>query len=297
MATTRVDAWIWAIRLTKTRSAAAAACRAGHVRVNDVTAKPAQQVTIGDRVQLRLHGRERIVEVTKLLNKRVSAPQAADCYLDHSPPPPPREILAAQPRRDRGAGRPTKRERRELDRFRRGTVGLVALAGLVATLVACSSDDASTAATRNTPQAPGAAGAGPFFGECGGLTTAEVIRITTFGNLTNTINNPSVCEWNSGIGRTGAVASFNWYRGSPIGRERGTEQLSRDSVEDIDINGHSGFIAADETICEIAIEFGADFFEWSVSAGRGLAGSVSRSREAICDSARELSRLSIERAT
>ena len=78
---TRVDAWIWAIRLTKTRSAAGAACRGGHVRVNGATAKPAQPVVPGDEVRVRLNGRERVVEVTKTISKRVSAPMAAECYI------------------------------------------------------------------------------------------------------------------------------------------------------------------------------------------------------------------------
>lgn len=300
MASTRVDSWIWAVRLTKTRSAAGAACRGGHVRVNDVTAKPAQQVTVGDRVQVRLAGRERIVEVSRLISKRVSAPAAAECYIDHSPPPPPREILASQPRRDRGAGRPTKRERRDLDKFRRGAgfLGLTAvLAVLLVLLGACSSDsDDSSAPTRNTPEAPGPAGGGPYFGECGGVTTDEVGKITNFGGLSLVVDNPSVCEWSSGPSRTGAVASFNWYRGSPIGRERATEQLSRESTKDIDINGHKGFIASDLGICEIGIQFGADFFEWSVSSGTGVAGTTPTDPDAICTAARRLSTMSIERA-
>ncbi|GAA4403169.1 RNA-binding S4 domain-containing protein [Tsukamurella soli] len=113
----RVDAWLWAVRLTKTRSAAASACRGGHVRVNGATAKPAQNITVGDEVRVRLDGRERIVEVAQLIAKRVGAPVAVSCYIDHSPPPPPREIIASMPHRDRGAGRPTKRDRRELDRL------------------------------------------------------------------------------------------------------------------------------------------------------------------------------------
>jgi ribosome-associated heat shock protein Hsp15 len=113
----RVDAWLWAVRLTKTRSVAASACRAGHVRVNGATAKPAQHVTVGDEVRLRLDGRERIVEVASLLPKRVGAPVAATAYVDKSLPLPSREVLAALPVRDRGAGRPTKRERREIDRL------------------------------------------------------------------------------------------------------------------------------------------------------------------------------------
>lgn len=108
---------MWAVRLTKTRSAAATACRAGHVRVNGATAKPAQHVVVGDEVRLRLAGQERIVEVASLIAKRVGAPIAATCYIDRSPPPPPKELLLSMPQRDRGAGRPTKRERRETERL------------------------------------------------------------------------------------------------------------------------------------------------------------------------------------
>ncbi|MEU7763793.1 RNA-binding S4 domain-containing protein [Nocardia sp. NPDC049190] len=113
----RVDSWTWAVRLFKTRSAAAEACRGGHVRVNGATAKPAQPVRPGDEVRIRVAGLERIVIVERLVTKRVGAPIATQCFIDHSPPPPPREILATMPRRDRGSGRPTKRERRETDRL------------------------------------------------------------------------------------------------------------------------------------------------------------------------------------
>ncbi|KNE81087.1 MULTISPECIES: RNA-binding S4 domain-containing protein [Streptomyces] len=114
----RVDSWIWSVRLTKTRSMAASACRAGHVRVNGERVKPAHSVRAGDEVRLRVAGRERIVVVKHLLRKRVGAPVAAEAYVDNSPPPPPREELVVAPRRDRGAGRPTKRERRETERLR-----------------------------------------------------------------------------------------------------------------------------------------------------------------------------------
>lgn len=114
----RVDVWIWSVRLVKTRAMAASACRAGHVRVNGERAKPAQPVRPGDEVRLRAGGRERVVEVSRVIRKRVGAPAAAECFADNSPPPPPREFTAAPGVRDRGAGRPTKRERRELDRLR-----------------------------------------------------------------------------------------------------------------------------------------------------------------------------------
>ena len=113
----RVDAWAWGIRLFKTRSAAATACKAGHVRVNGERAKPATPVVVGDEVHVRGGELERIVIVTGLLTKRVSATVAVTAYEDHSPPPPPREVRVVA-ERDRGTGRPTKRERRELDRLR-----------------------------------------------------------------------------------------------------------------------------------------------------------------------------------
>ncbi|MFF8230216.1 RNA-binding S4 domain-containing protein [Streptomyces caelestis] len=116
--TVRVDSWIWAVRLVKTRSLGATACRGGHVRVNGERVKPAHAVRVGDEVRLRHDGRERVVVVTRLIRKRVGAPVAAQCYVDNSPPPPPREAVAPAGIRDRGAGRPTKRDRRELERLR-----------------------------------------------------------------------------------------------------------------------------------------------------------------------------------
>ncbi|KUL38038.1 RNA-binding protein [Streptomyces sp. NRRL F-4489] len=123
MTTARVDSWIWSVRLTKTRSAAAAACRAGHVRVNGERVKPAHALRAGDEVRLRQAGRERVVVVARLLRKRVGAPVAVECYVDNSPPVPPREQIPVIAVRDRGAGRPTKRDRRELDQLR-GRLGL-----------------------------------------------------------------------------------------------------------------------------------------------------------------------------
>jgi len=118
--TVRVDAWIWSVRLTKTRSQAAAACRAGHVRVNGERVKPAQSLRSGDQVRIFHAGRERLVVVRKIVRKRVGPPVAVQCYVDNSPPPPPKEFTAPAAVRDRGAGRPTKRDRRELERLHGG---------------------------------------------------------------------------------------------------------------------------------------------------------------------------------
>jgi ribosome-associated heat shock protein Hsp15 len=114
----RVDSWAWAVRLYKTRSQATAGCRAGHVRVNGERAKAAQSVRIGDEVRVRSGGFDRVLVVRRLITKRVSAPDAATAYTDLTPPPPPRSETPLAPLRDRGAGRPTKRERRDIDRLR-----------------------------------------------------------------------------------------------------------------------------------------------------------------------------------
>ncbi len=121
----RVDAWVWAVRLTPTRTAAATACKGGHVRVNGDRAKPATLVGPGDEVRVKLtRGRglestERIVVVRQVMAKRVSAALAAEALEDHTPAPPPKaERPAAMGVREAGAGRPTKRERRAIDRLR-----------------------------------------------------------------------------------------------------------------------------------------------------------------------------------
>ena len=113
---TRVDIWLWAVRIYKSRSAATAGCRGGHVKVNRGAAKASTQVKVGDRVEAYVE-RQRILEVAAIIEKRVGAPVAATCFVDHSPPAPKRQPRVAV--RERGTGRPTKRERRELDRFTR----------------------------------------------------------------------------------------------------------------------------------------------------------------------------------
>ena len=105
------------MRLTRTRSAASGACRAGHVRVNGVRVKPAHAVRAGDEVRLHYEGRDRVLVVQRVITKRAGASVAAECYIDNSPPPPPREEAVAVAARDRGAGRPTKRERRSIEKF------------------------------------------------------------------------------------------------------------------------------------------------------------------------------------
>ncbi|MGH3726364.1 MAG: RNA-binding S4 domain-containing protein [Mycobacterium sp.] len=119
MESSRVDRWLWAVRLTKTRPDAAAACRGGHVRINDRPAKPSTTVSPGDEVCAVVGDTTRIVKVVRVIPKRVGAADAVTCYLDRTPARPefPQVLVAA---RDRGTGRPTKRDRRMLDKWRAG---------------------------------------------------------------------------------------------------------------------------------------------------------------------------------
>lgn len=115
---TRIDRWLCAVRLVKTRPIATKLCEGGHVRVNSFTAKPSTKVRAGDVVHALIAERERIVKIVKPIEARVGAPAAAECYIDNSPAPEIREI-APGIKAVRGEGRPSKRLRRELIRMRR----------------------------------------------------------------------------------------------------------------------------------------------------------------------------------
>jgi len=117
----RVDKWLWAARFFKTRSLATGACTGGKVDVNDEAAKPARLVRAGDLVKVTLpQGRRRLVKVVSLDDRRGPATMARALYEDLTPPEPPRARQAPPPYREPGAGRPTKRERREVDRLMEG---------------------------------------------------------------------------------------------------------------------------------------------------------------------------------
>ena len=115
----RVDKWLWAARVFKTRSLAGAACDGGKVDINDEVAKPARRVRIGDLIAVTLpRGRRRILKVAGVDDQRGSAAVAKALFEDLTPPAPPRPLQAPPPRREAGAGRPTKRERRAIERLR-----------------------------------------------------------------------------------------------------------------------------------------------------------------------------------
>ena len=118
MSDVRIDKWLWAARFFKSRTLAAAACNGGKVHVNGDAAKPSKTVRPGDLLRVTLPRSRRIVRVSALAERRGGAGDAAVLYDDLTPPPPPREARPGPPAyRPPGAGRPTKRERRRIDRL------------------------------------------------------------------------------------------------------------------------------------------------------------------------------------
>ena len=110
-ASVRIDRWLCAARIYRSRSQAALGCSGGHVKVRGKSVKANHLVRVGDPLEVRRGERLFVLDVVALAEKRLSAPLARELYTDRSPPPPPRE------ERER-AGRPSKRDRRLLRRLR-----------------------------------------------------------------------------------------------------------------------------------------------------------------------------------
>jgi ribosome-associated heat shock protein Hsp15 len=118
MDSVRIDKWLWAARVFKTRGLASEACAAGHVKVNGGSVKSAKLLRRGDEISVRLGDELRIYAVAGLSDKRGPAPVARTLYLDKSPPKPEAVDVPGMIVRDRGLGRPTKRELRDIRRVR-----------------------------------------------------------------------------------------------------------------------------------------------------------------------------------
>jgi hypothetical protein len=175
----------------------------------------------------------------------------------------------------------------------RRDVAALALAAALMPVAACS-DSGSNQSQSNGSTAPssGQGQHGPMFPQCAGISDETVTKLTQVPGLVNTAKNSVGCQWLAGGGILGPHFSFSWYRGSPIGRERKTEELSRSSVEDINIDGHGGFIAVGndptlgDSLCEVGIQFANDFIEWSVNF-------TQKPFPDACNVAKELARQSI----
>ena len=124
----RIDKWLWSIRIFKSRTVATDACKGGKVKLNGTAnAKPSSMVQKGDVLTIRKMGFDFQFKVIELIEKRVSAALAQQCYENVTPPEEMSKYQewfsagkAAAEKRDRGAGRPTKKERRDIDDYKDG---------------------------------------------------------------------------------------------------------------------------------------------------------------------------------
>ena len=120
----RIDKWLWAVRIFKTRSLAAEECAKGHISIGDVHVKASRELKGGEEVRVRIAPIERHYLVKKLTDKRMSAQLAVD-FVEDVTPQEKLDLLNASKnygfeRRDRGIGRPTKRDRRMIDKLKAG---------------------------------------------------------------------------------------------------------------------------------------------------------------------------------
>ena len=118
----RIDKYLWAIRIFKTRSMAADACNKVKVKCNGVNVKPAKTVSVGDQYEIKAENRNWIIEVTSLLHNRLKYEEAVKHYLDLTPEEKNDKILSSAfvfntGKRQSKQGRPTKKEKRKLDDF------------------------------------------------------------------------------------------------------------------------------------------------------------------------------------
>jgi ribosome-associated heat shock protein Hsp15 len=122
-ATVRVDKWLWAVRVYKTRSQAGAACKAGKVKIDGISVKPSREIRVDEEITVQQSGFLKTIKVKGLLNNRVSAKLAVDYVEDLTTP---EELEKRKMMKDlnyeyrqRGLGRPTKKQRRIIERLKK----------------------------------------------------------------------------------------------------------------------------------------------------------------------------------
>ena len=120
----RIDKWLWAVRLFKTRSQATDACRGGKVKMDGHNVKPSREVIVGDEIEVQLGAIKKKVKVLQAVKNRVAAKLVPDLAEDLTPAEELEKLDMLRQlnyeRREHGVGRPTKKDRREIDRLKRG---------------------------------------------------------------------------------------------------------------------------------------------------------------------------------
>ena len=118
---TRIDKWLWAIRIYKTRTLASDACAAGKIKIDGDSVKASYMLKVGQTVHINKQGDKLVLKSIKLIEKRVGAALAIECYEDLTPPEEKEKLkfpAIFYEVRDKGVGRPTKKDRREIDKFK-----------------------------------------------------------------------------------------------------------------------------------------------------------------------------------
>ena len=121
---TRIDKWLWSVRIFKSRTLATTACKSGRVKIGESALKPSYLVSPDEKISVRKGGYQFEFKVIKIISKRVGAELARPCYEDLTPEDELNKYntwfigKASAEKREKGAGRPTKRDRRELEEFK-----------------------------------------------------------------------------------------------------------------------------------------------------------------------------------
>jgi ribosome-associated heat shock protein Hsp15 len=122
MESIRLDKWLWTVRLFKTRSQATEACKGGKVKMGGVNAKPSKEVRVGDEIDIVQSGIRKSVRIKQIGNNRVGPKLVPDLMEDLTPSEELEKLQMARKvnyeRRDRGLGRPSKKDRRNIDRLK-----------------------------------------------------------------------------------------------------------------------------------------------------------------------------------
>ncbi|MFE5704056.1 DUF3558 domain-containing protein [Rhodococcus sp. ACS1] len=170
----------------------------------------------------------------------------------------------------------------------RPAVRATCLLAATVVLAGCGSGGGSDTDPASAPTTSVAVQPGPFVGECGSLTDAEVYERARIAGLTPVSRNGIKCRWEADGGER--YVMFTWYRGSPIDRERSVAKGIGHEVHDLEIAGHRGFSSQNVGFCEVALGTGSDFVHWLVRYGTGSAPSDP------CEAPTALGRLTLEKA-
>ncbi|MEU7142630.1 DUF3558 domain-containing protein [Nocardia sp. NPDC046473] len=157
-------------------------------------------------------------------------------------------------------------------------------------LSACGSGGDSDNTSTPLRPPPKVATLGPFAGECGHVTDDEVRDLAGLGQISQVLRNSVGCNWlSAGVGSTGVT--FASYRGSPIAREKAWVSTQGRNPETIDVGGHAGWQALDPggDICDLAVQLGDDFFEWS------MAFQIYSVHDNPCNRVHKLAELTVQR--